>query len=105
MSKKLAVRLGVKLLKAENLNTSNASEPIVTFKLSGMTKSTTKGKASLTGQTWTWKGEAHEFTKFEPKNNLLQIIVSDQNGTQIGVTYIHLSSLPKTMSTKPRVNP
>jgi len=36
--------------------------------------------------------------KFEPKNNLLQVIVSDMNGVQIGVTYIHLSSLPKTMS-------
>lgn len=94
-------RLAVKLIRAENIITEKSREapvePLVSFKLMDTTKQIPKNKAQLAGNTWVWQSQQVEFQGFEPKNSLLQIIFSDQvTNQQIGVTYIHLSSLPKS---------
>lgn len=90
-------KLSVKLVMAENILTQNSLEPVVTFKLVDDTKTLKTGKSQLTGNTWYWTQQTVEFTNFEPKNSLLQIIFKDQQtNQQIGVTYVHLSSLPKS---------
>eukprot|EP01080_Neovahlkampfia_damariscottae_P001691 gene1691-460_t len=111
------VTLTVILKKAENLGSdgkgSDKLEPVVTFQLPGCaTVTTAKVKPTYTGSSgsWTFGNFTHKFKDFEPKNNLLSIIIRDgvkgsgESQKNLGIGFVNLSSLPrKTSDSKSKV--